>query len=237
VAIYRDTAYFLWRDGVYAWSDEGFKCVSDEGNVRTWFDTDTVFNRGVFYKSFASIDPTTLRYRLFLASAGQSTINRWVEYDLRTGAWFGPHSTSAFTPTCALEVFGADNLFVDMVGSSAGAVSVDTDTRADWATTPISMRVGTKHFTKDFEATNYFGELSIFTERATSGTLLVTPEVGDTTSAAKAAWSHSLTRERRRLGRIGYGRTAQLVLRNAELNVNPVIYGFRIDPVFPVGRR
>jgi len=56
VAVYRDVAYFLWEDGVYQWGDDGLICLSD-GRVRSWFATDSYFNRKRFQYAFGGVDP------------------------------------------------------------------------------------------------------------------------------------------------------------------------------------
>src|SRR5262249_9659957 len=52
VAVYRDTVYFLWFDGVYQWDDNGILCLSDgsagRARVRSWFATDDFFDRRMF---------------------------------------------------------------------------------------------------------------------------------------------------------------------------------------------
>ncbi len=102
--VFRDTAYFLWKDGVYAWGSEGITCISDgsadgRGNVRSWFTTNSFFNRDKFTKAFAHMDANTPKYRLFLASAESDVIDSWVEYDINERTWWGPHETTLFSPT------------------------------------------------------------------------------------------------------------------------------------------
>ncbi|MCA1841401.1 MAG: hypothetical protein LC723_13945, partial [Actinobacteria bacterium] len=104
VATYRDTCWWLWKDGVYQWDSEGINSVSD-GKVKSWFTTDNYFNRSKFRDAFAIFDPTTLKYRLFLASAGSSVIDSWVEYDTQTQTWWGPHSSASFNPTSSFIIY------------------------------------------------------------------------------------------------------------------------------------
>lgn len=236
VAVFRDTAFFLWHDGVYTWNDDGFKCITN-GLTRSWFNTDDTFNRAMFWRSFAVIDPIALRYRLFLASAESSVIDSWIEYDLSTGKWWGPHSTDAFAPTCALQVYGANQKSYPMIGSTEEYLSKDQETRSDW-TSPINFRVRTKaHAGADPNSHKYFGELYMLTKAQDSGILTVTPYVGDLSASAGTPFSYEMVNERKRLGRLGVGRTASLEITNSELDQDVIIYGYEIDPIHEVGNR
>jgi hypothetical protein len=134
--IFRDTAYFLWKDGVYAWNSSGLRCVSDgstpKGQVRSWFATDDYFNRDRYPYAFAHIDPNRPCYRLFLASAGSTTIDTWVEYDLKDETWWGPHTTMLFAPTSAFYRTNSANRTIPIVGS-AETVWAEQATRSDTA--------------------------------------------------------------------------------------------------------
>lgn len=134
--IYRDTAYFLWKDGVYAWDSAGLRCVSDgttpQGQVRSWFATDDYFNREKYPNAFAQIDANRPCYRLFLASAGSNTVDTWVEFDLRDGTWWGPHSSTLFAPTSAFTRTNASNRAIPAIGS-ADTVWIEQATRTDTA--------------------------------------------------------------------------------------------------------
>lgn len=259
VVVFNDVAYFLWRDGVYQWDSTGIRSISN-GKVRSWFTTDTYFNRSMFWRAFAQLDPATLKYRLFLASLGSAVLDRWVEYDILTGTWWGPHKTDAFTPTCAVLVQGTDQKPYFMIGSSAGYLSQAQEKRNDWQTTPVDFSAITKEHDMalpDYE--KFFGELSVLS-KPTDGTLTVTPTVGsmdaddsdsddsdfvsDDTASDDAAddegtdpFTYDMTAGRERLGRLGTGKQVTLQFDNANLDEDVVLYGYEVDPVNIIGRR
>lgn len=238
VVVFRDTAFFLWMDGVYMWDSNGIRCISDEGDVRSWFATDNYFNRGMFSLAFAVMDMTDTTYRLFLCSPGSTTPDRWVEYNTATGNWFGPHKTDAFTLSCALYVRGTNDQPYAAVGSREGYVSIDTPVRSDWDQTPIDEQVITKQHTGDNPDRNSMYLQPTFQgEAQPSGNLIVTPAVGPRNKlVAGPSQRWDLTQDRQKLFRLGQGRHLQLTLANKELNVNPVIYGYQV-PTADVGRR
>lgn len=236
VVVFNDVAFFLWRDGVYTWDDSGFKCISN-GKVRSWFTTDTYFNRTMFWRAFAGLDPLALRYRLYLASADSTTIDRWVEYDIPTGTWWGPHRTDALSPTCAISVYEANMQPSIMVGSSGGFLSKDQETRTDW-TSAISLSARTKnYFGDDPEKEKYFGEPTILIDPLTSGNLTVTPYVGKRNAPARTASTYSMTNARKCLGRMGTGQFGSLKFTNSEVGKDVVLVGYAIDPIHIIGKR
>lgn len=238
VVVYNDIAYFLWRDGVYKWDGNGISCVTN-GSVRSWFTSDQYFNRSMFWRAVAQLDPIALKYRLFLASLGSANLDRWIEMDLLTGAWWGPHKTDAFTPSCALLVQGADQQPYFMIGSKEGFLSQDQDARNDWDAFPIDLSVKTTRMAaKEPDLEKYFGEVSVMTKKQDAGTLTVTLSAGDEDAeTARATYAHDLTKSRERLGRVGVGTGAILTFENNELNRDVAIEGFEINPVNIVGRR
>lgn len=137
MVVFRDTAYFLWKDGVYTWGSEGLRCISDgtegKSQVRSWFTTNSYFNRDRFPYAFAEIDPNRPIYRLFLADADSDVENAWVEYDIKDGTWWGPHSTALFTPTSAFNRTNASNRTLPVIGS-ASDIWTDQETRSDTST-------------------------------------------------------------------------------------------------------
>ena len=239
VVIYRDTVFFLWRDGVYQWDGDGLVCVSDKAGVGSWFKSNSFFNPSMFSQAFAVFDPLHLRYRLFLCSADSIVTNRWIEYSLKTGKFYGPHLTKAFVPTCALGIRGTDGQTHPMVGSREGSLSYDTFDRTDWEMFSIPMRVTTAgHDGGDPDHEKYFGQLSVHTEKESKGTLTTTPSVGDAeTETVGEAMNYDLTQTRERLDRIGTGKEASLVFANDELGQHVTILGYQIDPVHVIGRR
>ena len=237
--VYRDVIFLLWRDGVYQWDSDGLVCVSDKAGVGSWFKTNSYFNRGLFSQAFAVFDPVTLAYRLFLCSAGQTVPDRWVEYSLKTGKFYGPHKTAAFIPSCAFWVRGTNDQLYPMMGSREGYISQDTEERSDWGLTPVAMRVDMAgHAAGDDDAEKYFGQLSVHTEKESKGTLTITPFVGDDENEFQGEpMLHDLRETRARLDRIGTGKTARLVFSNNELGQNVNIRGYDIDPVHVMGKR
>lgn len=236
VQIHRDVAYWLWKDGIYEWGPNGINCISD-GKVRSWFSTDTYFNRDVFKNAYARIDPVLNRYQVFLAAAGGTTINRWVEYDINTGTWWGPHKTDDFTPTAAFTAQDGDDVWIPLIGSSGGFLYIEQDTRTDGTSTAISFSVATKFHdgeTPDIE--KYFGQMSIHSKIQAAGTLTITPKVGGLDASAGSAISHSMTLGRERLRRLGTGRYLQLTFTHATAGQKVELYGYEV-PYHELGRR
>lgn len=237
VVVFNDVAFFLWRDGVYKWDQSGIASITN-GKVRSWFTSDQYFNRAMFWRAFGEMDPFGLKYRLFLASAGSTSIDRWIEYDLLTGAWWGPHKTDAFNPSSAVLIAGSDQQSYFMIGSKEGYLSQEQDDRNDWGALPIDLSVQTKSYNPEPDSEKYFGELSVMTKPQTGGTLTVTPAVGSLEAAVdQTAFSYDMTQSRKRLGRIGLGEEASVKFRNAEINRDVAIAGLEINPVNVVGRR
>lgn len=246
VAVYRDTAYFLWYDGVYQWNTEGISCISDgvggKGNVRSWFATDSYFNRSRFQFSFAFIDPVRFKYILFLTSAGGTSEDRWVEYDLNEGTWWGPHKTDAFSPTAGFTTLNSSNIRVPMVGSASGYLYQTQETRTDGTATAIDLAVHGKYFDLGVpDETKYFGELTMFGKPQTTGTLTIQARVGnapfDANTSVTNTQYYNLQKARQRLGRIGDGQYAQLEYHNSNVGEDVEIFGLEINPVNIVGRR
>ena len=239
VVVYNDIAYFLWRDGVYTWTSSGIQSITN-GRVRSWFTTDTYFNRSRFENAFAELDPVTLKYRLFLSSPGSFVNDRWIEYDLMTQSWWGPHITGAFTPSCAVLVASQTTNPFFMVGSQEGFLSQDQEDKNDWGVTPIAFSAETiKHgLTIDPEHEKYWGELTVSGKTQTAGLVAVTPIVGDTDNVPDGVpFNYDMSLGRHRLGRIGVGKRVSLRFTHSTLNQDVVLYGYEIDPVTIVGRR
>lgn len=239
VVVYRDMTFFLWRDGIYQWDNDGLVCISDQANVRTWFTSSDYFNQTMFSRAFAVLDPVALSYRLFLCSADSTTFDRWIEYSLRTGKFYGPHKTLAFSPSSAFMVRGSNDQLFPMVGSREGYVSKDSKIRTDWGLSAIPMRIAMNgHRMDDPDTEKYFGQLSVFNEVEPDGTLTITALTGDFgKEVAGAPMTHSLALSRERLDRVGVGKNAVLVFENSEINQPVTINRYVIDPVHDVGRR
>ncbi len=238
VVVFKDVAYFLSMDGVYQWDSNGITCLSD-GRTRSWFTTDDTFNRSMYWRAFSEFDPIAKKYRLFLASKGSAVIDRWVEYDILNGTWWGPHETTAFTPSSAFLVAGRNQQLYPMIGSRDGYLSQDQEAKNDWGIYPIEFDVKTRSMQGDDpEQTRYHGELSVFHKIQTAGDLTVTPSLGPLGEETdQTAFASDMTRGRRRLGRIGVGESVALEFENAVIDQDVVLEGFEIDPVDNVGRR
>jgi hypothetical protein len=242
VCIFRDTAYFLWKDGVYAWNSEGIKCVSDgkpdgRGSVRAWFATDSYFNRDKFSVAFAHVDKNRPVYRLFLCSAGSTTIDSWVELDLNEGTWWGPHSTALFTPISAFNRSDATDRNIPLIGTDA-YVYQDKNTRTDGAATAITFDViGKRHDMQDPDVEKYFGELSLLGEAQSGGLLTVKTRAGNLNATQAITQYWDMRKNRQKIGRAGRGKHMQVELINAEVGRDIQLFGYEVDPVNLIGRR
>ena len=234
-AIYDDKWYFLGQDGVYRWGEDGIQCISD-GRVRSWFTSDTYFNREEFVNAFGAIDIIDKSYKLCLAPAGATTVTQWVEYDIATGTWWGPHETSAYTLTSALQLGGHSPKLA--LGTTGGCIVVQTDTRTDDGTTAIEVEaITTPIRVSDPPTTAYYGTLTLEVEPQPGGTLSVYPIVGELSESEDTAFSHDLTDPSTGLGRLGYGRFLKLRFYHNTVNQIIQLLGFEVDPVNIVGRR
>lgn len=240
IVVTNDRAFWLGRDGVYEWSSEGIKNISDE-TVKPWFATDsTYFNTARFANAFAKFNVATNSYELHLAANGSSTEDRWVSYNLTNRRWYGPHKTAAFTPSHAVAVVDSSNLPLTLVGGSDGKVyTANNSARTDGASTAVDFDCyGPKHHGNAPDMMHTFLELSVNSKIETGGTLtvtpLLTPREGAETTGANI--SHDLTKGHEVLRRLGDGRMCRLRLRE-NTNAQPVtLYGYEI-PMFELGRR
>lgn len=237
VAVYRDTAYFLWEDGVYSWSDEGINCISD-GKVRSWFASDETFNRSRFQYAFGHVDPVRNKYRLFLNEAGSSTSILWVEYDLTDKTWWGPHKTAAFQPTSVFTLLDGHVVPHPTFGGSDFNAYRETNTRTDGAATAIDMQILTKQFCMDApDLDKYWGEVSVVGKNQTSGTLDIAVTVGELDEVATSNLEWDMRESRARLSRVGTGKHLELSLSNDEVGQDAQIYSIEVNPVNVLGRR
>lgn len=242
VKVYRDTAYFLWKDGVYSWNSEGIKCISDGDDaggksVRSWFTSGDFFNADMFPHAFAHIDGDTPKYRLFLASAGSSVINRWIEYNIQDGTWFGPHLTTLFTPTSAFNRQNDADKDTPVIGATDANLYTEQETRTDGLTTVITLDVvGKRHDLNEPDKDKYWGEISVI-GKAQTGILTVTSRAGELNATRTISQQSDMAKSRQRLGRLGKGKHVQIEFVNAEVGVDVELYGYTIDPVNIIGRR
>jgi len=238
VVVFNDIAYFLSRDGVYTWDSSGVRCITN-GKVRGWFTEGTTFNKAMYWRAFAQFDQEHLKYRLFLASTDSDVVDRWIEYDIPTDSWWGPHLTTAFSPTSSVIVAGSDQQEHAMIGTAEGFLSQQQDARNDWGIAPIAFRIQSNKLDLNMpEDEKFFGEMSIMGQVQDAGTLTVTPSVGEMDEmTATTAMSYDMTKSRQRLGRIGVGKAMQLVMENSTIDQDVVLRGYTIDPVTLIGRR
>lgn len=234
--VVHDTCYFLAEDGFYEYGTAGLKKLSGE-RVQPWFTTDTYFNRAYFDNAFCKYNQLYDRVELHMVPAGGTTLTKWVEYDIKSGAWFGLHTTGSFTPTCAGAMDDSNGFSTPVIGSSAGYLYRQNQTAAADDASAIDMDVTTKFLSggnPDYE--HYWDQPTVLNKIESSGTLTVTPKVGDLDASAQSGQSVDLTNDRTVLPRLGYGRFCQLRFQNSTINIPVTIYGVEI-PFFDVGRR
>lgn len=236
--VIKDVGYFLGNPfGIYTWSANGIKCISDP-KVRAWFTTDTYFNRSRFNLAQGSYDANLNGYRILLSAAGSSALDRWIHYDIDTDTWWGPHITGALTMTGISSVRDANDIEVPIIWGSDGKIYKPQTTFTDGASTAISMDVTTNFLSGDSpDIQKYWGEMAIVSKiQGASTTLTVTPKVGGLDAAAGAAITHDMTLGRQRLRRLGTGRLAQIRLQQNTNAVGAIIYGIEL-PFHEIGRR
>lgn len=237
--VIRDVGYFFGGDGVYTWSSEGVQSITDE-TVFPWFNSDDYFNRSEFPNAIATYDPERHQYLLFLASAGQTTLDRWVSFDIAHKRWLGPHKTAALVPTCGATGLNSAGTKIALIGAADGYLYAFTDGNfTDGTASAIDFDVtGKFHAGKppapDVE--HFWGELSMLSKIEAGGTLTITPKTGGLDAAAGTALSHTLTTGRERLGRVGSGRLCQLRFRENTAGQGLEIYGYEL-PWHELGKR
>lgn len=235
--VVRDVCYFLGEDGFYEYGTDGVKKLSRE-TVQPWFTTDTYFNRTYFTTAFCKYNQLYDKIELHMAAAGATTINRWVEYDLKQKVWFGINKTDAFTPTCAGAMDDSNGFSTPVIGGSNGFMYRQNQSDATDDTTAIDFDVTTKFHsgnTPDIE--HYWDMVTVLNKiESGGGTLTVTAVCGDLDASAQSSQSVDLSNDRTVLPRLGYGRFAQLRFQNSTNNKSVTIYGYEI-PYFEVGRR
>jgi len=239
IVVHKDTAYWLAKDGVYTWSDEGVRCLSD-GKVAAWFNTDTYFNRARFQFAVGRIDGIRNKYQLLLAAAGSSSENRWVEFDLDDNTWWGPHKTDAFTPVFASHILDSNSLEIPVFTSTNGFIWKDQATRTDDTATGIVLSVDTKQHdrnTPDIE--KLMLQLSLISKVQVAGTLTITPSLisgANDTPVAQTAISADMTLGRQRLPRIGSGRRVTFNFAHSAEGQDIELHGYEV-PYHELGRR
>jgi hypothetical protein len=246
VAVYRDVAFFVWKDGVYQWDVNGITNVC-EGKIQRWFTRNGTFNLSRLQYSFATIDPLRKRYKLFLASAGSAFENCWIEYDFVNKTWWGPHTSYALNPTSAFTFSTDGGLTIPMIGASDGKARIERKRATDDDATAIDFDVVTsRQDMQDPVSQKYFGEVMVATKPGPRGTLLVYATSGDTDSvrfSKEAAFNDeppfetALTAGHHRLGRVGLGQACKFRFRNNEADTDVNLRGYEVSPVHIVGDR
>lgn len=237
-----DIAYFLSDNGVWSYGPEGLKNLTND-SVRPWFTTDTYFNRSLFYKSFAGYAPQRHKYCLFLPNLGSSVFDRWIELDLETGKFFGPHKCDAVVSFNSATIApDANNQLQLCLGADDGYIySFQPTSKTDGASTAIDFDIKGKFHEGDEKGSDpdimrAWLQPSIFTAVESGGTLTITPTTGDLNSSAGTAVTHDLTLDRERLPRLGTGRLCQLRMRENTAGQGVSVYGYEL-PYINLGRR
>jgi hypothetical protein len=242
VAVIRDVAYWLHEDGVYRYNSNG---ISDQpvsrDKVHSWFTTDDYFNRAMFPEAFGGWNPVNDSYVLFLAAAGTTVFNRWVELILsgpNEGKWLGPHKTGAFTPTCFGLMQSATGTYLPTIGSSNGYLNkMNQSTRTDEPATAIDFEVvGKAHAADQPNMLRLWRRLAVINKIQGAGTLTVTPTVGELNAAAGTAISVPLTAGRTVTRRLGTGTYCQLTFRVNSAGQDVTLYGYEL-PWLDIGVR
>lgn len=232
-AIYRDQWYFLALDGVYRWGEDGLQSISD-GRVRSWFTTDDYFNREAFTSAFGAIDIIDKSYKLYLQNLDDEIV--WIEFDIDSGTWWGPHRTDAYTFTSAMQL--SSHVALMGAGTDDGYISINTPTRSDNAVTAIEVEAITAPLQgSDPPTMCYFGTLSVEVEPQADGEVEIYPITGELADAEDTVLTHDMTEATIGLGRLGYGRFLTLRFFADTLGQITQILGFEVDPVNSVGRR
>lgn len=238
--VIRDVGYWLADDGVYIWDSAGVRSITDD-TVRPWFATDDTFNRAIFSNAFACYDPVRHRYVLFLAAAGSTDIDHWVEFDIASQKWFGPHTTAMGVVFTSAFVAPDENNVLRMVaaGDDGFLYALEPGTYTDGVNDDeISLRVlGKFHYGDDPDFTHVFLQLSVFMKAQANKTLTVKGHVGDATSqSTNYTQSADLGKERHQLPRLGVGRICQLEFTQNSGGAESGVFGYEI-PFNTLGRR
>lgn len=237
IAIYKDSAFFIWKDGVYRLDANGVECISD-GKVRSWFTTDTYFNRARFQYAAGAIDPVQLKYRLYLSAPASTDLDRWIEYDLVDGTWWGPHKTDAFTPVSSMTIATSDDILLPVVASSSGFLWKEQATATDNVSTGIDFNVDTAFDSQDTpDMDKFWGQLSIVGKPQTTGNLTITPYIGYTNAAAANAFYFVMSKGKQLLGRLGIGKMVKFNFRHTAAAEPVELYGYEVDNVHELGQR
>jgi hypothetical protein len=238
VVIIDDIAYFLGEDGVYTWGPGGVQSISD-ARVRGWFSTDTYFNRGAFDTAIGRYNARYHWYEVLLAPAGSTDLTRWVAYDIRNQAWYGPHKTDAFTPSFMALSRDSNGLNLPIMGSTAGHVYYQDSTATTDQGTVLALEAHSKfHDGNAPDIEKVWLQPSVLSSiQAAAGAVNVTAKVGGLDASTTQTFALNLTRGREKLSRLGRGRMVQIGFSGStSASQGIVIYGYEL-PYFELGRR
>lgn len=237
VVVIGDAAYWLGRNAVYEWTDQGIKDITSD-SVKPWFNSDTYFNRSRFANAFGRYNKVTNSYELHVAGVGDSTETRWVSFNLNNRKWYGPHKTGALTPSCAASLADANGLPMTVVGGTDGVIYTGNNAnKRDGAATAIDMDCfGPWHVGDNPDLMHTWLQLSVLSRIESAGTLDVIPYVGGLDASAGTTMTHTLTTGRELLSRLGVGRLSRLRFRKNTVNQSATIYGYEL-PWITNGRR
>lgn len=245
VVVVRDTAYFLGERGVVQWDAQSVGYIS-EAQVDRWFISDDYFNRAKFSSAQGRYNADTDSYELLLMSAGSSTLDRWISFDLKRRVWLGPHTTAEFTLSAAASsderhgwITDTNRLPLSVFGSTSGFLYKRDPTVANDGASAVTLNIDTPFLSGDPpepELTKIFLQMTAHSRIETGGSLIITPIVGNLNSATGTAITHDVTTGRERLARLGQGRYLQLNLSHSTASQFLRLHGLVI-PYITVGRR
>ncbi len=237
VVVIRDTAYFLGNPfGIYKWGADGLKNISDE-KVKSWFASDTYFNRANFLNAVGGFDPVLNSYVLLLSSPGQTTLDRWIQLNLTDETWWGPHKTAEFTPTYVTTLLDANDVGFLSFGSTGGKLYAPQTTKTDGASSAIDLDVTTGHMTGNTPSEDkLWGRLGVVSQvEASAGILQMFATMGRV-AAEKTIGAHDLSKEHEEMNRLGTGHSTKIRVRQNTAGHNVVLYGIEL-PFHELGER
>lgn len=233
-----DKTYWLGADGVYSIDDNDTVANLTRATVDGWFTTDAFFDRSLFTSAVGSWNPVSNSYELQIGT-------QWVAFQIDSGRWFGPHETSALTPTGRAVLRTPAGVYRSFVGGSDGCLYLQNAPppddiaisgaraaiNADWTLTPM--------FDGDPGVTHYWGQPDLQARvEATGVTLTITSKIGYVgVLTTQPTQTMDLTKGRQRLARIGVGALCQLEFTQNQIGGQFLLYGLDVVPVNVVGRR
>jgi hypothetical protein len=234
--VVRDECFWLGEDGLYSYGNTGVVNLATT-DVYPWFTTDLYFNRALWPQAFMKYNSRYNQLELHLAAAGSSVIDRWVTYDISRRRWLGIHRTGAFTPTAGAAIVDENDHNLPVTGGDDGVVWAENQPgyldgthsiQPDWLTPAFSMD------SPDID--KYFGELAFLHRNQATGSIVITPYVGDSEATASVAFTASLAVDRERLPRVGVGRLVALRFSTLTSGVGFTLWGLEL-PFHELGRR